>query len=117
MKTSLAVIAVLLSSCLAAPEVSSSRASLAVAPTWDARVGALAVAVGFGERVVFSRHAVSGDILVNGARVGGATVVSTKTISVRAQSPESVEFDFANGTFAPGTSAGPGITVRLEAAE
>lgn len=75
-------------------------------PQWRARDGHLSARA----PVRLERHAVSGDVLADGVATG-ATVSTVKTISVVGEGL--VVLDFANGTFAPGTAAGPGIQIEL----
>lgn len=66
--------------------------------------------------VIVSKHAVSGNILVNDVYTTGATSGAVKNIAITGTgAAEIVILDFANGTFAPGVLAGPGITVALGA--
>lgn len=61
--------------------------------------------------VIVSKHAVSGNILVNDVVTAGATSTAVKNIVITGTGAvETIILDFANGTFAPGVQAGPGIT-------
>lgn len=61
--------------------------------------------------VIVSKHAVSGNILVNDVVTTGATSTAVKNIVMTGTAAvETIILDFANGTFAPGVLAGPGIT-------
>lgn len=84
--------------------------------------GALTVPIADTEIAVISKHPVSGAILVNdvasytaAATPVLATATNVKTIAVTMAGTTShvIILDFANGTFAPGTSTTPGITVAF----
>ena len=86
--------------------------------------GAMTVTLASADVAVISKHAVTGGILVNdvptydtsGASPVLITATNIKTINVvGAAGDETVIIDFANGTFAPGTAAAPGITVDMGA--
>ena len=91
-------------------EIGQPLAALATAPTFA--TGTLTVAVATGETAIISKHAVSGNILVNDVFAAGATSAAVKNVAITGTAgAQTVIIDFANGTFAPGTSAAAGITV------
>lgn len=95
-------------------EIGQPLAALATAPTFA--TGTLTVTMASAETAIISKHAVSGNILVNDVFAAGATAAAVKNVAITgAAGDETVILDFANGTFAPGTSAAPGITVALAA--
>lgn len=89
---------------------------LAKACTFNATTRLMLVTVGALERAIITR-ADDGAITVNGVPCQTATVTNLKTINViedlSAPGDQALSFDMAAGVLAPGTSAGPGITVRL----
>ncbi|MGC4118429.1 MAG: hypothetical protein QM765_28520 [Myxococcales bacterium] len=61
---------------------------------------------------MISRHPVSGNILVNDVPTAGANAATIKKVAVTTTGAgTTIIIDFANGSFAPGTSTSPGITV------
>ena len=95
-------------------EIAEPLAALATAPTFA--TGTLTVTMASGETAIISKHAVSGNILVNDVFATGASAAAVKTIVVTgAGGNETVIVDFANGTFAPGTSSAAGIQVAMGA--
>ena len=90
-------------------------APLASAPTFTS--GTLAIVIANGETAFVSRHATSGNLLVNDVATPGATATTVRSITVTGSSGDDrLVLDLSNGTFAPGTSSGPGITVAFGAA-
>lgn len=95
-------------------ELAQPLVALATPPAFAS--GTLTVTMASGETAIISKHAVSGNILVNDVFAAGATSTAVKNVAVTgAAGAETVILDFANGTFAPGTSAAAGITVALAA--
>ncbi|MBL8914555.1 MAG: calcium-binding protein [Archangium sp.] len=95
-------------------EIAEPLAALGTAPTFA--TGTLTVVMASGETAIISKHAVSGNILVNDVFATGATSAAVKTIAITgAGGAETVILDFANGTFAPGTSSAAGITAAMGA--
>lgn len=93
-------------------EIAEPLTALGTAPTFA--TGTLTVVLASGETAIISRHAVSGNILVNDVFATGATSSAVKNVAVTAAAgAETVIIDFANGTFAPGTSTAAGITVAM----
>lgn len=93
-------------------EIGDPLAALATPPAFA--TGTLTVTMAANEVAIISKHAVSGNILVNDVVTTGASSTAVKTILVNGSTgAETVIIDFANGTFAPGTSAGAGIQVAL----
>jgi Ca2+-binding RTX toxin-like protein len=91
-------------------EIGQPIAALATPPTFA--TGTLTVAVATGETAIISKHAVSGNILVNDVFAAGATSAAVKNVAITGTAgAQTVIIDFANGTFAPGTVSAPGITV------
>lgn len=96
-------------------EIAQPLSALATAPTFATGTLTIALAAG-GELAIISKHPVSGNILVNDVVTTGATSTAVKNIAVTGGAGnDTVILDFANGTFASGVSAGPGITVALAA--
>ncbi|HEY1098601.1 MAG TPA: calcium-binding protein, partial [Myxococcota bacterium] len=94
-------------------EIGQPLAALATAPTFASGTLTIALAAG-GETAIVSRHAVSGNILVNDVATTGATATAVKNVAITGGAgDDTVILDFANGTFAPGVTGGPGITVAL----
>ena len=95
-------------------EIASPLTALATTPTFA--TGTLTVTLASAETAIISKHAVSGNILVNDVFVAGATSTAVKNVAITgAAGAETVIIDFANGTFAPGTVTAPGITVAMGA--
>ncbi|MDP3506002.1 MAG: calcium-binding protein [Myxococcales bacterium] len=95
-------------------ELAQPLAALATPPAFA--TGTLTVTMASAEIAIISRHAVSGNILVNDVFAAGATGTAVKNIAITgAGGAETVIIDFANGTFAPGTSSAPGITAAMGA--
>ncbi|MDP1823840.1 MAG: calcium-binding protein [Archangium sp.] len=95
-------------------EIAEPLTALATAPSFA--TGTLTVTVASGETAIISKHAVSGNILVNDVFAAGATSAAVKVVAITcAGGAETVIIDFANGTFAPGTASAPGITVAMAA--
>ena len=95
-------------------EIGAPLAALATAPAFA--TGTLTVTLASGETAIISKHAVSGNILVNDVVTTGATATAVKTIVVNgAGGNETVLLDFANGIFAPGTTSAAGIQVAMGA--
>jgi Ca2+-binding RTX toxin-like protein len=95
-------------------EIAEPLAALGTAPTFA--TGTLTVTLASGETAIISKHAVSGNILVNDVFATGATSAAVKTIAVTgAGGAETVIIDFANGTFAPGTATAAGIQIAMGA--
>lgn len=95
-------------------EIAAPLAALATPPAFA--TGTLTVTLASGELAIISRHAVSGNILVNDVATSGATATTVKNVAITgAAGAETVILDFANGTFAPGTSSGAGITAAMGA--
>jgi Ca2+-binding RTX toxin-like protein len=95
-------------------EIGQPLAALGTAPSYA--TNALTITLASGETAVISKHAVTGNILVNDVVTAGATSTAVKTIAITgAGGAEKVILDFANGTFAPGTATATGITVALGA--
>lgn len=95
-------------------EIGAPLAALATAPTFA--TGTLTVVLASGETAIISKHAVSGNILVNDVFATGATSAAVKIVSVTgAGGAETVILDFANGTFAPGTASAAGVQVAMGA--
>ncbi len=95
-------------------ELAQPLAALATAPTFA--TGTLTVTLASAEIAIISKHAVSGNILVNDVFAAGATSAAVKNIAITgAGGAETVIIDFANGTFAPGIAAGAGITAAMGA--
>lgn len=95
-------------------EIASPLTALSTAPVFAS--GTLTVVLGSGETAIISKHAVSGNILVNDVFATGATAAAVKNVAITgAAGAETVILDFANGTFAPGTVTAPGITVAMGA--
>lgn len=94
-------------------EIAQPLPALATAPTFAS--GTLTIALdAAGETAIISRHAVSGNILVNDVVTTGATATAVKNIAITGGAGNDVVIlDFANGSFAPGATGGPGITVAL----
>ena len=83
-------------------EIASPLTALGTAPVFA--TGTLTVVLASGETAIISKHAVSGNILVNDVFAAGATAAAVKTVAITgAAGAETVILDFANGTFAPGT--------------
>ncbi len=95
-------------------EIAQPLAALATAPVFA--TGTLTVTLASGELAIISKHAVTGNILVNDVFAAGATAAAVKNVAITgAAGDETVILDFANGTFAPGTSSAPGTTAALGA--
>lgn len=95
-------------------EIAQPLTALATPPAFA--TGTLTVTMASGEIAIISKHAVSGNILVNDVATTGATATAVKNIAITgAAGAETVIMDFANGTFAPGTTAAPGITAAMGA--
>ncbi len=95
-------------------EIASPLTALGTAPVFA--TGTLTVVLASGETAIISKHAVSGNILVNDVFATGATAAAVKTVAITgAAGAETVILDFANGTFAPGIVSAPGITVAMGA--
>ncbi|MFT3709772.1 MAG: calcium-binding protein [Archangium sp.] len=95
-------------------EIAEPLAALATPPAFA--TGTLTVTLASGETAIISKHAVSGNILVNDVFATGATAAAVKTVAITgAAGAETVIIDFANGTFAPGTSSAPGISAAMGA--
>ncbi len=93
-------------------EIGQPLAALATPPTFA--TGTLTVAVATGETAIISKHAVSGNILVNDVFAAGATSAAVKNVAIIGTGgANTVILDFANGTFAPGITGVPGITAAL----
>lgn len=96
-------------------EIGQPIAALATPPAFATGTLTVTLAAG-GETAIISKHAVSGAILVNDVATTGATATTVKNIAVTGGAGnDTVILDFANGTFAPGVTGGPGITVALAA--
>lgn len=96
-------------------EIGQPIAALTTAPTFATGTLTITLAAG-GETCIISKHAVSGNILVNDVVTTGATAVTVKNIAITGGAgADIIILDFANGTFAPGVLAGPGITATLAA--
>jgi Ca2+-binding RTX toxin-like protein len=95
-------------------ELAQPLAALATPPAFA--TGTLTVTLATGEIAVISKHAISGNILVNDVFATGATGAAVKNIAITcAGGAETVILDFANGTFAPGTASAAGITAAMGA--
>ncbi len=95
-------------------ELAQPLAALATPPAFA--TGTLTVTLASAEIAVISKHAVSGNILVNDVFATGATSAAVKNIAITgAAGAETVILDFANGTFAPGTASAAGITAAMGA--
>ncbi|MFO0601167.1 MAG: calcium-binding protein [Myxococcaceae bacterium] len=95
-------------------EIGEPLTALATAPTFA--TGTLTITMASGEIAIISKHAVSGMVLVNDVQTTGATATAVKNVAITgAGGNETVILDFANGTFAPGTASGPGITAAMGA--
>jgi Ca2+-binding RTX toxin-like protein len=95
-------------------ELAQPLAALATPPAFA--TGTLTVTLASAEIAVISKHAVSGNILVNDVFATGATGAAVKNIAITgAAGAETVIIDFANGTFAPGTASAAGITAAMGA--
>jgi Ca2+-binding RTX toxin-like protein len=95
-------------------ELAQPLAALATPPAFA--TGTLTVTLAAAEIAVISKHAVSGNILVNDVFAAGATSAAVKNIAIAgAAGAETVILDFANGTFAPGTASAAGITAAMGA--
>lgn len=95
-------------------EIAQPLTALATPPAFA--TGTLTVTMASGEIAVISKHAVSGNILVNDVATTGATSTAVKNIAITgAAGAETVIMDFANGTYAPGTTSAPGITAAMGA--
>jgi|APLak6261679142_1056127.scaffolds.fasta_scaffold00080_27 Ca2+-binding RTX toxin-like protein len=94
-------------------EIAQPLAALATAPTFAS--GTLTVVLASGETAIISKHAVSGNILVNDVATTGATSTAVKKIDItgHATGTETLILDFANGTFAPGIASSAGIVAAL----
>ncbi|MFZ5441611.1 MAG: hypothetical protein ACOZQL_16510 [Myxococcota bacterium] len=95
-------------------EIAQPLPALGTAPTFAS--GTLTIVLASGETAVISKHAVSGNILVNDVFATGATSAAVKKIDITgAAGAETVILDFANGTFAPGTTSSAGIVAAMGA--
>lgn len=95
-------------------ELAQPLAALATPPAFA--TGTLTVTMASAEIAIISKHAVSGNILVNDVFAAGATGAAVKNIAITgAGGAETVIIDFANGTFAPGTASAAGITAAMGA--
>lgn len=95
-------------------ELAQPLAALATPPAFA--TGTLTVTMASAEIAIISKHAVSGNILVNDVFAAGATSAAVKNVAITgAGGAETVIIDFANGTFAPGTSSAAGITAAMGA--
>lgn len=95
-------------------ELSQPLNPLASTPAFAS--GALTVAIAAGEIGVISKHPVSGAIFVNDVATGAtSTTLKTIAVTMTGASPTLI-LDFANGSFAPGTSSAVGIAVTWDAA-
>lgn len=95
-------------------EIAQPLAALATAPTFAS--GTLTVVLASGETAIISKHAVSGNILVNDVFAAGATSAAVKKVDITgAAGAETVIIDFANGNFAPGIASSAGIVAAMGA--
>lgn len=95
-------------------EIAQPLAALATPPAFA--TGTLTVTMASNEIAIISKHAVSGNILVNDVFAAGATSAAVKNVAITgAGGAETVILDFANGIFAPGTASAAGITAAMGA--
>jgi len=91
--------------------------------TWNATTGAYTITIDdTAQTVVLGVRTVDSQLLVNGkvcSGTAGATTKLVKTVDIKAATgdaaAQAVVLDFLSGTFAPGVTGKPGITVDLGA--